>query len=192
MQWSEMNQKQKQTMIRLGLLALLGVLLLLAGGRMEKPAEPLAENKISQSGVTSVSSSNSVIQLEQQLAQTLMQVQDAGKVTVQITVESFGRKEYACDVQRTERDTTETNGETQQQKTEQQENRTVVQTSGQGGALLVEETYPEIRGVLIVADGAKQACVQEQLLQAAATLLQISTEQIIVLPGDGGGRDAVV
>jgi stage III sporulation protein AG len=45
---------------------------------------------------------------------------------------------------------------------------------------------PEICGVLIVADGAGQAVVQEQMLQAAATLLQISTEQIIVLQGKGG------
>ena len=115
-----------------------------------------------------------------------MQVKGAGDVTVQITVNDLGRKEYARDIQKTERNSTETNGDSRQQTTELQEHQTVVQQAGQGGALLIEETMPEIRGVLIVAAGACQASVQEQLLQAAATVLQLSTEQIMVLPGEGG------
>ncbi len=189
MLWSEMNQKQKQTMIRMGLLALLGVCLLLLGGRgdQSQSTQLSDERTVQPSAVSNVMSNHDVIAgLEQQLAHTLMQVQDAGKVTVQITAERLGRKEYACDVQTTERDTSEINGDTKQQTTERQEQRTIVQSSGQGGALLIEETTPEICGVLIVADGAAQASVQEQLLHAAATVLQISTEQIIVLPGEGG------
>ena len=69
------------------------------------------------------------------------------------------------------------------QTTEVQENQTVVQ---QGGALLVEESMPDIRGVLVVASGADSAVIQERLLQAAATVLQLSREKIIVLPGEGG------
>ncbi len=195
MRWSEMNQKQKQTMIRLGGLALLGICLLLAGGRMSDTSDLAQQQKVNmvqQSNTAEVSSSAAVAQLERQLAQTLMQVEDAGDVAVQITVHSLGRKEYACDVQKTERTTTDTNGDNKQQTTELQENRTVVQSSGQGNALLIEETMPEIRGVLIVADGADQAIVQEQLLHAATTVLQISAEQIIVLPGEGGADDEVV
>lgn len=82
---------------------------------------------------------------------------------MQIMVKDSGRKEYACDVQKTERNTSETSGDSQQQTTEVQENRTVVQQSGTG-ALLLAETMPEISGVLIVASGAGQASVQEQLL----------------------------
>ena len=54
----------------------------------------------------------------------------------------------------------------------------------QGGALLVEESMPDIRGVLVVASGADSAVIQERLLQAA--VLQLSREKIIVLPGEGG------
>lgn len=100
-------------------------------------------------------------------------------------------KEYAKDTQKTERTTSEENGESKQQTTELQENQTVVQQSGTqsgSGALLVEETMPEIRGVLIVATGARQPLVQEQLLQAAATVLQLSTDKIMVLPGQGGNE----
>ena len=104
-------------------------------------------------------------------------------MTVQITVNDLGRKEYARDVQKTERNTSQNNGDGSQQTTEVQENQTVVQ---QGGALLVEESMPDIRGVLVVASGADSAVIQERLLQAAATVLQLSREKIIVLPGEGG------
>ncbi|MBR5318577.1 MAG: hypothetical protein IKU46_03165 [Peptococcaceae bacterium] len=186
MRWSEMNQKQRQNIIRLGLLAMLGVVLLCIGGRGEGTEQQSSQPTVQQAGTVSVQSSSSVSALERQLEQTLMQVKGAGDVTVQITVNDLGRKEYARDIQKTERNSTETNGDSRQQTTELQEHQTVVQQAGQGGALLIEETMPEIRGVLIVAAGACQASVQEQLLQAAATVLQLSTEQIMVLPGEGG------
>ncbi|MBR2626643.1 MAG: hypothetical protein IKD30_00150, partial [Peptococcaceae bacterium] len=115
-----------------------------------------------------------------------------GQVTVQIAVHTMGRKEHACDVQKTERRTIEENGEQIQETDEKQEQRSVVQPAGQQGGLLIEETMPEIRGVLIVASGASHAVVQEQLLQAASTLLQISAEKIVVLPGTGGDEDGTL
>lgn len=192
MDWKNMNKKQQQNLVRLGLLAILGVGLLLAGGRGQ-PAEITQQQQSAavQSGSAAVENEDggSVANMEQQLAQTLSCVQGAGQVTVQITVNDLGRKEYAKDTQKTERTTSEENGESKQQTTELQENQTVVQHSGTqsgSGALLVEETMPEIRGVLIVATGARQPLVQEQLLQAAATVLQLSTDKIMVLPGQGG------
>jgi len=184
MDWRALNKKQQQTLLRLGLLALLGVALLLAGGRGEA-GEPIQPELQQSAGPTATSTGNTTVaQWEQQLAQTLSQVKGAGQVTVQISVSNLGCKTYAYDVQRTERNTSEDNGEVKQQTTELQENRTIAQVNGgQGGSVLLEETMPEVQGVLIVATGAAQASVQEQLLQAAATVLQLSTEKIIVLPG---------
>lgn len=185
MHWSEMNSQQKQMMIRLAVLAVLGIILLLIGGTMDKrePAEP---ELVPQKEEHEMLQNTAASPLEQQLADTLMQVKGAGYVTVQITLYDSGRKEYAHDVQRTERTTEDTADANRKQTIERQEQQTVVQMDGQADALLVTEYMPEICGVLIVADGAGQAAVQEQLLQAAATLLQISAGQILVLPGNGG------
>ena len=185
MRWSEMNKQQKQMMIRLALLAVLGITLLLIGGKMDTKESPEPEifQKVPEEAVVQ---DNLASHLEQQLAKTLMQVKGAGQVTVQITMNDSGRKEYVRDVQRTERTSEDTADTNRKQTAERQEQQTVVQRAGQDGALLEIEYAPEICGVLIVADGAVHAAVQEQLLQAAATLLQISTEQIIVLPGKGG------
>ena len=186
MNWSEMNQKQRQNLIRLALLALLGVVLVVAGGGGDDKNRMEESRQIELTKPVEAQPENTVRQMEQHLEQTLMQIKDAGQVTVQITVNTMGRKEYACDTQITERQTTEKNGGTVQETRETQEQRSVVQQAGQQGALLIEETMPEISGVLIVASGAEQAVVQEQLLQAASTVLQVSADRIAVLPGSGG------
>ena len=186
MNWSEMNQKQRQNLIRLALLALLGVVLVVAGGGGDDKNRMEESRQIELTKPVEAQPENTVRQMEQHLEQTLMQIKDAGQVTVQITVNTMGRKEYACDTQITERQTTEKNGEAVQETKENQEQRSVVQQAGQQGALLIEEIMPEISGVLIVASGAEQAVVQEQLLQAASTVLQVSADRIAVLPGSGG------
>ena len=194
MNWKDLSKKQQQNFMRLGLLALLGICLLLAGGRGQQAqySDDMQQlDSATEAAATQPYRSSTVTALEQQLAQTLSQIEGAGAVTVQIMVKDSGRKEYACDVQKTERNTSETSGDSQQQTTEVQENRTVVQQSGTG-ALLLAETMPEISGVLIVASGAGQASVQEQLLLAASTVLQLSCEKIAVLPGKGGVSGAGV
>ena len=130
--------------------------------------------------------SNDIAALEYKLADTLSKIQGAGHVTVQITARNSGRKEYALDIQRTSRTTAEESADTTQHTTELQEQQTVVQQnrSGTQEALLVQETAPEIAGVLIVASGADNALVQERLLHAAAALLQLSLHQIVVMPGE--------
>lgn len=190
MEWKNLNKKQQKNLIRLGLLALLGVALLLAGGR--ETALPQEQTPVAQRTADAGQQETAVTALEHRLARTLSQIKGAGTVTVQVTVNDLGRREYARDLQRTERNSSDNGGDSQQQTAEVQETQTVVQQAGNqgGGALLVEETMPELRGVLIVAEGAGQAKVQEQLLQAAATLLQLSTEQIIVVPGEGEQADA--
>ena len=194
MNWKDLSKKQQQNFMRLGLLALLGICLLLAGGRGQQAqySDDMQQlDSATEAAATQPYRSSTVTALEQQLAQTLSQIEGAGAATVQIMVKDSGRKEYACDVQKTERNTSETSGDSQQQTTEVQENRTVVQQSGTG-ALLLAETMPEISGVLIVASGAGQASVQEQLLLAASTVLQLSCEKIAVLPGKGGADGAGV
>lgn len=194
MNWKDLSKKQQQNFMRLGLLVLLGICLLLAGGRGQQAQysdDTQQLDSATEAAATQPYRSSTVTALEQQLAQTLSQIEGAGAVTVQIMIKDSGRKEYACDVQKTERNTSETSGDSQQQTTEVQENRTVVQQSGTG-ALLLAETMPEISGVLIVASGAGQASVQEQLLLAASTVLQLSCEKIAVLPGKGGVSGAGV
>ncbi|HCF51291.1 MAG TPA: stage III sporulation protein AG, partial [Syntrophomonas sp.] len=52
--------------------------------------------------------------------------------------------------------------------------------------LLVEEKTPEVLGVLVVAAGASNVAVKEQLSSATATLLNIPLHRVMVVAGKGG------
>ena len=185
--WSNALLKHKQQYV-LGAAALLGIALLFIGGGHD--ADNNTHNTpvdIAQHTVSDTMHTDSIAAMEYKLADTLSQIQGAGHVTVQITAKSSGRKEYAVDTQRTSRTTTEESADTTQHTAELQEQQTVVQQNRNGAqeALLVEETAPQITGVLVVASGAGDALVQERLLHAVAALLQLSLHQIMVMPGEG-------
>ena len=183
--WIKEQFQHKKQYFLLGALVLLGILFLLIGSDTDSDnavSVPSTQTAIYQSLPT-----DGITAMEQKLANTLSQIQGAGNVTVQITVKSGGRKEYALDTQHTSRSTSEESADNSQRTTEVQEQHTVVQQNrgGTQEALLVEETAPEIIGVLVVAEGANDAVVQERLLHAVAALLQISLHQIDIVPGEG-------
>ena len=185
--WSKDLFKQKKQYLILVALALLGITLLCIGNNTNTELKAQVQSSaVDRRSVYDPANSNDLAVLEYKLADILSKIQGAGHVTVQITVRNSGRKEYALDTQRTSRTTIEESADTSQHTTELQEQQTVVQQnrSGTQDALLVEETAPEITGVLIVASGAGNALVQERLLHAAETLLQISLHQIVVMPGE--------
>ena len=185
--WNKDTFKQKKQYLFLGALALLGITLLCIGNSTDtEPKAQVQSSAVERRSVYDPANSNDLAVLEYKLADILSKIQGAGHVTVQITVRNSGRKEYALDTQRTSRTTAEESADTTQHTTELQEQQTVVQQnrSGTQEALLVQETAPEIAGVLIVASGADNALVQERLLHAAAALLQLSLHQIVVMPGE--------
>ena len=185
--WNKDTFKQKKQYLFLGALALLGITLLCIGNSTDTEHKVQAQSSaIDKIPVSHPEDNNDIAALEYKLADTLSKIQGAGHVTVQITARNSGRKEYALDIQRTSRTTAEESADITQHTTELQEQQTVVQQnrSGTQEALLVQETAPEIAGVLIVASGADNALVQERLLHAAAALLQLSLHQIVVMPGE--------
>lgn len=173
--------KQKQQYLILGALAVLGILMLCIGnGSDADTASHASTIEVGQAY------GDDIVAMEHKLSHTLSQIQGAGNVTVQITTKSSGRKEYAVDKQHTSRTTVEESADSTQHTTELQEQQNVVQQNRSGAqeALLIEETAPEIAGVLVVASGASDALIQERLLHAVAALMQLPLHQIMVVPGE--------
>lgn len=95
-------------------------------------------------------------ELESRLSAVLSQMRGAGEVAVFVTVASEGEKVIATE-------------------TTVAEDGSVTETpvlSG-GEVVVLEEKYPEITGVLIVAEGADDLNVRFNLLEAAASVLDI-------------------
>lgn len=108
-----------------------------------------------------------VDRLESRLSELLSEVEGAGKVKVAISVAS-GR-ELVLAMKKNE---TVTDGVTKKEETPITVN---------GKTVTVKELYPEITGVLIVAEGAKNLSVLTKIQQAASSLLNIDINRIEIL-----------
>ncbi|MBQ8197622.1 MAG: hypothetical protein IJZ73_06155 [Clostridia bacterium] len=108
-----------------------------------------------------------VYSLEEKLTETLSAVKGAGKVKVVITVESGMETVLAMKTTVTE---TASGTETVE---------TPILVNGK--TVVVKELYPEIVGVLIVAEGADSLSVMSKLQQATVSLLDVNVNQIEIL-----------
>ena len=108
-----------------------------------------------------------------------------GKVKVLVSYNSSLIKEFARDesvTQRTSKDSDKEGGT--RETVEVTENNRLVLV-GNTGALIVVEERPQIAGVLIIAEGASDPKVKEQIFEAVKTLLNIQPARINVAPMGG-------
>lgn len=135
----------------------------------------------------SVMQENSQIEiLEQRLAEkissTIEQMRGVGKVKVLVTLNSGLKKEYAKDESITQRDSKVTDKQgSVQETTETTENDKLVIPSNALPVIVMEES-PDIAGVLIIAQGATDPQIREEIFTAVKTLLNIEAVKINVSP----------
>ncbi len=108
-----------------------------------------------------------VSELEERLSNNLSKVKGAGRVSVVITVKSGIETVLAMNTTTTKTD----NG------TEIVETPIILN----GKTVVLKEMYPEILGVLIVAEGADDISVLRKIQQATTSLLDINVNQIEIL-----------
>lgn len=108
-----------------------------------------------------------VLELEKRLINTLKEVEGVGDVSVVITVESG--METILAMKTTTRETI--NG------VETEEEPVIVN----GKTVVLTEKYPNITGVLIVAEGADNIAVVSKIQRATTSLLEIEVGQIEIL-----------
>lgn len=123
--------------------------------------------------------------LSSELSSVLSQVEGAGTVQVSLTLASDGVKSYARNTREEQRDTkeTDTTGGTRNIR---EDNVTSDVAVSSGKALLIEDQAPQVVGVLVVAEGATDARIQERLTDVTATLLNLSPNQVRVVARKGG------
>lgn len=184
-----MNPRGKYGFWGIAATVLLGAALMVVPGLFlskDKPAQPTVES-IESSGTTV----HSLAQLEniiaQQVSSILSQVEGAGKVAVSVSLEtgpehSFAQNTAVIKSTVEEKDnkggvrvTTETNNKTE-----------MVLAQGKGEPLLLKEMGPRIKGVLVVAQGAKDAELKARLSRAVQSMLDLPAHRVMVLPKKAG------
>ena len=121
--------------------------------------------------------------MEENLKSILSQIKGAGKVDVMITFVSGNESVPVYDVNTTQSSTQEKDkeGGARDIKESSKDNKVVYEESqGTKKPFVVKELLPKVKGVVIVADGAGNADVKNNLSMAAQALLEVADYKIQV------------
>ena len=202
------KQGSKKFIERAAIIALLGVICLIAGSVL---FEKDSENKTSKSTLANVgnagldtqatseakdgaietlnqSNKDPKSEMETKLQAILSKISGAGKVDVMITFYTGNEFVPAVDVNTSENNTQEKDkeGGSRVVKQTDKENSTIYEeVDGSKKPFIVKEILPRVKGVVIVADGAADAEVKANLAKATEALLDIATHKIQVFIRNG-------
>jgi len=183
-----LDVKKLRTWVVLGVVA---AVVLLIVSTFFSAAPNAAPASAKSAGVQSSAPGQDIMSYEQVLAGSLQtalgRVKGAGEVEVTLSLQGGPGYLYAFN-QTTHRQTTTGGTGTPSGQTVDDQTQTTLATAGTAQTpVLQQETSPKVTGALIVATGASDPTVREELTQAAESLLGLPAYAIEVLPA-GGGR----
>lgn len=123
-----------------------------------------------------------IAQTEEKLKAIVGSIEGAGECQVMVTLENGVEYVYASQ-QKVNSDRVEDTGENTnklQQRDDTEENIIIVDTEDGRQGLLVTEIQPTVKGVVVVCQGGDQALVQQRVIDAITTALNISSKRVCV------------
>jgi len=183
------NKNRKKVIENSVIVIIIGIIAIVAGGSLFPKKEEKKETV--NSSVTQVVDTaakvepNDADQNEKRLEELLTKVKGAGKVNVMVTYVSGKEIVPAYDIKRNENDTEEkdSGGGVRSIKQYDSENK-VVYEEIQGNnkkPIVLKELMPQVKGVVVVAEGASDPEVRERLARAVQVLLDVPVHRIEVL-----------
>lgn len=148
-------------------------------------APSTSNNEVEVQSITdNLSETSYVRNLENKLSSILSKIDNAGQVSVMITLKGSTEMIPAKDESLSDKVTNEndTSGGTRVIN-ESITNDKVVFSNEQGGnskPLIVKEINPEVKGVIVVADGAKDGKLKLKLSEAVQTILDVPAYRVTV------------
>lgn len=184
------NQSKRRIIENSAIIIIIGVIIIIAGGSF------FGGNEATNSNKTAVGASESQetgkilnleekVELEKRIEDFLSQIDGAGNVNVMITYVSGKEIVPATDTKKTENDTQEkdSSGGTRSTKQNNFESKIVYEEMQGGGKkpIIIKEIHPPVKGVVVVADGAKEPKVRESLMKAVQVLVDVPIHKIQIL-----------
>ncbi|MDD4316165.1 MAG: hypothetical protein PHC84_03270 [Clostridia bacterium] len=116
-------------------------------------------------------------QVERRLEQVLSQISGAGMVEVMITYSGSTEKVIA-NTKSTHTNSSSGSGSINNSTSTVTETPIIVSSNGSSKLYVTKEIMPEVKGVIVVAQGAKNARVRLELMRAVQTVLNVSANSI--------------
>ncbi|WP_246569801.1 stage III sporulation protein AG [Lentibacillus saliphilus] len=183
------------------IIGLVGLLLLIMGNAFSDPPDtdddvqypkpstdsPDAQSQSNSTNTNTMTSNISELEksYEHDLKNLLEEIDGVSNVKVMVNLDSTDIKVYEQNLVTGQQTTQEedTNGGTRLVEDRTEDTQTVLVRKGdQEVPLLVQTKKPEVRGVLVVANGVDHASVKQWVVQSVSRVLDVPTHRVSVLP----------
>ena len=160
---------------------LAGLLLLVIAAPVKQKEQKKTQEKTTVSQTQEQTDDQIRQSYEKQLESVLSQVEGVGAVQVAVAMESTGKKQVEKDSPE-DTSTSSEKGDSGTQRSSQTVT-TVYEDTGDGGQTpyISSSTYPEIRGVIVVAQGGGNPVIVQQIQEAVIALFHVEAHEIKVL-----------
>lgn len=141
------------------------------------------QNTTKQTSIENQNTQNPIVEQEVRLQEKLSAIKGAGKVEVMITYKSSKEVITATNTMESNTTTQEEDSNGGNRKVTQSDinSQAVTMNDGNGAKpLIIKELEPEIKGVIVISEGANDINVKMQLLRAVQTVLGVNADQVDV------------
>lgn len=182
---SLLNPKGKYGILGIVMLFFFGIALMIVPSIFlgeEKKAQPV-KNTVNEH-TTSLSSLKEIeADLAKGISDILSQVQGAGRVTVSVSLETGPEQEFALNMDDS-KSTIEEKDNNGGIRITNENNKKVEVVFAQNGQepVVIKEMAPLVKGVLVVADGARDSEIKAKLSRAVQAMLDLPAHRVMVLP----------
>ncbi|HCT90306.1 MAG TPA: stage III sporulation protein AG [Lachnospiraceae bacterium] len=182
------RSRKKEQVVTVLLIAALAVVIFLpasdtgkekASGSQKDPVDTAPETVRAESDTEQLRH-----RMEDELGDILSKVEGVGSVQVAITLETTGKKTVEKDVPDSSSSLSATTGDGAQESTSAAtEEKTVYTTESDGAQVpyVVSETLPQVRGVLVIAEGGGDPVIIEEIQEAVMALFHLEAHKIKVM-----------
>ena len=175
------NEKYRRVVLLLGVLGI--ALIFLSGFFQDRAAESKAASASAQTGVTDAD--QYVKQLEENLADIVNGISGGTDAKVMITLEKGTQYVYATEQKKSQQKTQDQNtgATTRNQENNSLETNYIIVKDADGSqkALAITEVQPVVKGVIVVCKGGDLPSVQQNIIDAVTTALNISSARVCVI-----------
>lgn len=183
------GKDRKKLIENAAIAVIIGIIVIIAGSTIFRSSKTDSSQKIQQKSSSADGASQSTLSvgdnLEMKLQSVLSQIQGVGKTDVMITYNTTRENVPAYDINKNQSSTEEKDSEGGTRSIRQEEyDSSVVFEDGSGGGkipVILKELEPEVKGVLVVAEGAGSIEVRERILNAVAVVLDIPVHKVEIV-----------
>ncbi|HEX2946434.1 MAG TPA: stage III sporulation protein AG [Clostridia bacterium] len=182
------GQDKKKLIENTAIVIIIGIILIIAGSALfaGKPRNAVQEpRKQTENADIQVQNSGGADTTEARLRTLLSQMQGVGRVDVMITYSAEGEDIPAYDTNRktSRTDEKDSEGGTRNTYEDESDNTLVYEDSPAGGKtpVILKRLGPEVKGVLVVAEGADSVTVRERIVSAVRVVLDIPAHRVEVI-----------